>query len=410
MVEAAAKKRVRQQAAGIAIERPTDGPSFTDWAEIYFAHAEKTLRRPDRVEHLTRSALRFWGRRPASEEGQPKDASRPYHDLRLTDVVRDPSWLLRWEEWLESPKLEAGRGKTFAHLKPQRRLMSAQTKNQYRSWLSQMFQLAISPAYRLQTGVVTNPTIGTWRDPTVGREVIITVDDLKAILAVSAYHLRLAIAIGTLAPKLREGNILVLEYDKHISRDFRTIRVDSHKTARHAGAPLVVHVAEQLREILLAARARSPHQPRVITYQSQPVKDLRGAVAGAIARAAVDRPHLVYGRGVEGGITFHTLRHTAATLMAQLNISPEKRQQAMGHLRLETTMKYTHLQALEEAETIERLSSAVDIQDLVLAPRRRSLSPPTAGGKPVGTTVKTSSKTLGKIERVGDDHADGKPT
>jgi hypothetical protein len=228
------KNRVRETVAGIAPAVQTSGPSFQDFAELYYRDREKQVKRPDRIEDLTRVALTFWGKAPAGVAPTP---AAPYHHLVLTDVVRDPQWLLRWEEWLalEKPVKERTWTTSTGRTVPMPRraatvTWSAQTKNQYRSWLSGMFKLALSPAYRLQTGIVTNPVAGMYRDPRRGREVAITVEDLRAILAVAAPHLRLAIAIGVLAPKLRESNILALEYRRHIDRGYQFITIAEHKT------------------------------------------------------------------------------------------------------------------------------------------------------------------------------------
>lgn len=370
-VEHRAHDLVRQRAAGVAVPMAPTSPTFQDWSEIYFDHVKDKVGRPDRIEDLVRSALRFWGAPPAS--GSP-GLHAPHHDVRLSDVVDDPSWLLRWEEWLERPK-PTRRG--YRPGKPAPLLKwSAQTKNQYRSLLSQMFKLAMAPAFRLQTGITFNPFAGGYRDPSYGREIALDRDDLLAILAVSSYHLRLAIAIGVLTPKLREGNILALRFDQHVSADLRYITVRDHKTRRRTRRPLVAYVPDQLREILEQERARRTraHQPQIVLYRGQPIASLAGAVEGAVTRAAATRPHLRYGRAFEDGITFHTIRHTAATLLAELEVAPEKRQALLQHERLETTMKYTHLRPRHEAPAAEQLSMSLPIKELVLQPWRRAVT------------------------------------
>lgn len=369
-VEAKARLRVRREAAGIEDPEPSASVTFSVWAEHYYLHAKDRLKmkHPDRIDNLSRVALRFWGARPATELEQPADPARPYHDLRLIDVVDDPTWLRRWDDWLEMAKREAPRRRrdTLAPIGTKPRLIkwSAQTKNQLRSWLSQMFHLATHPTYREATGIIQNPTAGMWRDRAVGREVTITVDDLNAILAVSAEHLRLAISIAILAPKLRLANILGLRW-KDLIDDGRYLRIARHKTEHATGRPMVAYVSDQLREILQAIRKRRPGGEWVVSYRGDRVKEVRGSVAGAVERAAVTRPALTYGRKTDG-ITFHTLRHTAATLLAELDVPPSKRQQLMGHLHFATTMKYEHLKPSSEASAAETLSAAVPIKDLVL--------------------------------------------
>jgi hypothetical protein len=173
--------------------QPEDTPRFQDWAEVYFKHASKHMTRPERVDDLLRVVLRFWGARPIREHGKIRIVEgEPYHDLRLGDVVADPYWIVRFEDWMEA------------------RGVASQTKNQYRSVVSQMFKLAASPPYRKRTGILTNPFAGIGRDRTVERTTTVTVEELRRWLADASYHIRLALAIAALAPKLRLHNVLAL--------------------------------------------------------------------------------------------------------------------------------------------------------------------------------------------------------
>lgn len=350
-VEATERLRVRRQAHGIETG-PDDTPSLQDWAEIYYATISKRVKRPEAQALLIQVALRFWGARPTDPAKVHTDGT--YHDLRLGDVVANAGWILKWEEWIDQ------------------RHWSPQTRNHYRSLMLQMFQLAISPLYRRQTGIVSNPFAGQWRDPVRGRESVLSKDELVAILGAASWHLRLAIAIALLTPKFRLGNILALEWGTHVSADYSRIRVEDHKTAHVTDKPLVAHVPEQLREILTEARRRDPKAKFVVTYQGRRIHQLRNAVANAVKRAAKapQFTHLTYGRAAERGITFHTLRHTAATFLAELDISPDKRMPMMGHRTIASTMRYTHLSA-DEAATSEALSAALPLKDLVLTKGRR---------------------------------------
>lgn len=70
-----------------------------------------------------------------------------------------------------------------------------------------------------------------------------TPDELRAFLAVASYHVRLSVAIGALAPKLRLGNILALRWDQHLDANLRFITVYAHKTAHATQKPLVTPVS-----------------------------------------------------------------------------------------------------------------------------------------------------------------------
>ncbi len=370
------KLRLRQQAGGVAPVRADDTPAFRDWAEVYYREAAKTLGRPDRVEHLLRVVLRFWGRKPTRNTGRNRAyPGEPYHDLHLADPIIDPYWILRFEDWMVAKDL------------------SGQTRNQYRSTLSQMFELAMQPAYRVRTGVMLNPFRGIRRDRARKRITTVSVEELRAWMAHASYHVRLAMAIAALAPTLRLGNVLALRWKKHVDPALTRIIVEEHKTADTSGEPIVVSISEQLRAILEDARRRN-RGTHVVSYRGEPLRVITTGV-----RLAAKRAGLRYGR--EDGVTFHTLRHAMATLFARISevdggpvLSEPQRMRLMGHSRLETTQQYTHLAAAEQRPHIERLSAVVPLVDLVTHPRRRAttrepipfvITPTTGGGRNGGT-------------------------
>lgn len=342
--------RVRQEAGGVAAYDPERTPHLIVWAGTYYKEAAKRVTAPARIEALLRVVLRFWGR---PTDKMPIVDGEPYHNLRLADPIVEPRWIQRFEEWMD------------------RKDWAGQTKNQYRSVMSQMYKLAISHLWRAQTHITVNPFAGLTRDRSVGREVTLTPEQLRAVLAAASYHVRLAVAIGALAPKLRLSNILKLEWKAHFDPPLRFITVHEHKTAAATKRPLVIAISDQLRTILDDAKTRK-RSPYVVSYRGEPVHSLRGGIRGACGRAG-----LTYGRFVHDGITFHVLRHTAATIMADLDLSDEKRRLAMGHLHASTTQKYTHLRPIQELDTMEQLSRALPIADLVVQPRLR------ASGKPL---------------------------
>lgn len=347
------QRTIRRQLGGL---EPTPAPSvrIQDWAEVYYDRVLTDTRlgitRPERVEDNLRVLLRFWGAAPSGKD--PKDpviAGEPYHDRLLTDPITEPDWLVQFEDWMD------------------RRGIAGQTKNQYRSTMSQMYKLALQPRWRKKTGVALNPFLGIYRDRPGQREVALTPADVRNLLQHASYHIRLAIAIGALAPKLRHGNILKLRWSEHLDPKLQFITVHAHKTAAHTHRSLVIPIRPQLRAILEDARRRSPHQEYVIAYHGRPIKSIRGGV-----KAAAKAAGLAYGRRLVDGMTFHTLRHTAATLLAELDVGEKKRQAVMGHSHLATTQRYTHLRPMHEIEPHDQLSEALPIQDVVTLPWRRA--------------------------------------
>ena len=201
----------------------------------------------------------------------------------------------------------------------------------------------------------------------------LTVPQLRAIMLAAPHHLRLAIAIAALAPKLRMSNILQLKWATSFISAFTTIRVAVHKTQHQTRKPMTQPISAQLQRILLEAKRRRPAKvPWVIHWRKQPI----ARVALAIARAC-EAAGIPYGRAQDGP-TFHTIRHTAATLLAQLGVPEGLRKDVMGHLSIQTTQGYTHLNPMHESAPLEQLSGAIALEDVLVAPRQ--ISSGNAGG------------------------------
>ena len=358
------RRRIRRQAAGLEPPPTVEAPRFQDWAEVHFRERSQHMSRPEFLEDNLRVILRFWGSKPKGDV-HPDD---PYHDLRLHDPIRDPVWIERFEAWMR------GRGS------------SPQTRNHYRSVLRGMYKTALLPAYRIVSGVVLNPFRDLPRESVVERMVTISIEDLRSWLKHASYHVRLAVAIAALAPKLRLANVLALTWNEHIDPDFRFITVHQHKTVKTLKRPQVVPISEQLRVILKDARQRT--HTHVVEYRQRPLKTIRCGL-----RLAVERAGLPFGRSVDGA-TFHTLRHTAASLLAELGEPEAIRKEVMGHRNIATTQRYTHLRPVHEIPAHERLADAVPIADLVTASRKRAAGK--GDGKNDGTFPRPLEETPAK--------------
>lgn len=341
LAEAALKTRLRQQAWGIAPIQREHTPTFTDWAAHFYAHQQKRLTRPDLLQRTLRMVLAFFGRTPTKEIPVKGGI---YHDLRLADPILDPEWLTRFDDWMQA------------------RGIAGATRNTYRSALSGMYKLAMRPAWRKKTNITVNPVAGMERDRTRNRKVTLTIDQLRAWILASPPHVRLAIAIAALAPKLRLASILALRWDQNFDAGLTYLTVYDHKTIRRTGEPQAVPIDPQLKAILEPFRvaAKQAKQHHVITYRGKPIASIRKA----LERAAMDA-------GVEYGIhgaTFHSLRHTMATMLAELGVPEKQRQMVMGHSDPRTTALYTHLRPRHEQAAHAQLSAAVRIQEAVQGP------------------------------------------
>lgn len=351
LFESDLKLKLRREGANIA-PRPLS-PHFSRWAEVYFDYVVKREKpkRPDSIEHELRVVLRFLGAKPSGKNPKnPIVDGEPYHDLRLKDLIDDPKWLVRFEEWMDT------------------RGVAGTTKNHYRSRVSRMFAVAMHPLYRQVTGITANPFIGIPRDRQVNRTVTLSKDQVLTWLAATSFHTGLAVAIAALAPMLRLENILSLKWNEHVDKQLRFITVPRHKTEAATGAPLVTPISAQLRVILKDAR-RKRRGDYVVSYRGEPVKSIRDGLMAAAERAGIS-----YGRFKDDGATFHTLRHTAATILAETGMNAWQQQSAMGWKSIATAQKYTHLRPMHLKGPIEQLSKALPIARTVTRLRRRATS------------------------------------
>lgn len=361
LVEAAAKLRLRQQAGGVAPFDPRDTPRFEDWAEIYLAYQREFTDRPDVIKRTLLVILEFWGAKPRTPKNQPAVArppkvTPPYHNLNLGHPLEDATWIRRFDDWVKA------------------RGVSASTRNTYLSALSGMFKLAMQPEHRSETCVTSNPFRDVRRGAGGTRVVSLDRKTIVRWVQEAGYHVGLAATIAALAPKLRLGTILSLRWDEHFDADLRYITVQRHKTSRRTGAPQITPISDALRAVLLDARARQqeyrPKNPRatvdlryVVTWRGRPVASIKTA-----AKRATKAIGLTW--GVKNGVTFHTIRHSIATLLAEMGVSERIRMELLGHKEIRTTQKYTHLGAHTQVEPHAQLAAELPVTDVMLSKPR----------------------------------------
>lgn len=71
----------------------------------------------------------------------------------------------------------------------------------------------------------------------------------------------------------------------------------------------------------------------------------------------------------QGGVTFHSVRHTMATWLAEWGDESERmRQFLMGHLTSTMTARYTHMAGHAKAAPLARLAAKIDLRDTVQGP------------------------------------------
>lgn len=395
LVEAQIKLQQRREAGGIAAFEVGATPRFQQWADVYLRYQKKYIDRPDLVASGISAVLEFWGAKPKKPKRRPTGTNArrtppPYHDLRLGHPIADPSWITKFEKWIEQKGV------------------SGSTRNTYLSILSGMYRVALQPEYRKVARIPDNPFLAIRRSGKRSRLVALPMDQVKAWMAFAPPHVRVAMAIASLAPKMRLKTILNLQFGVHINADLTQIVVYEHKTRKaNEGRPQVTPVGSspeivargdaersQLQDILDAIRGNAK-TGYVITYHGEPVRSIKTATMRAAKAAG-----LTWGASVNDGVTFHTIRHSIATFLAELGIGERLRMELMGHSEMRTTQQYTHLAAASQVQPHAQLSDALAIKDIVLGPhvprRRGKNKPAKAALRVVGSRLGTPSKNVQK--------------
>lgn len=353
-VESIIRQRLRDQQWGIHTPDRMATPSFHAFAAHYYASQRKRTKRPDFTLSCLRVLLRFFGRPPktaippAAVPRYVKDTA-PYHDLRLLDLILEPDWITRFESWMDARGISGAR------------------KNHLRSTLSGIYKLAMKPVWRKKTHITVNPIAGIGRDTVRSRQRVLTIDELRRILTHAPYHLRVALAIAIHAPKLREGSILALRFSQHLDPHLTAITVTEHKADAHKPplvVPLVIYHETwtellPLRALLMDVKRRNVSDA-VVEYRGGPITSIPRAMKNTVQAAG-----LVYGATKRQGVTFHTVRHSMATLLATVpGMSEKMRAEIMGQ-SLPTVQRYTHLAAQQQAGGHALIAQLVPVGDLI---------------------------------------------
>lgn len=364
LVEAKIKIGLRREGAGIAPVDRMRTPSFTRWADVHleYVKAHNKISGVDQFEGNIRKVLRFFGRRPQRPPSfddvpsryrdieRQREADAPYHDLRLLDPITDPEWVEKFERWMTTQGYSGAR------------------KNQLRSAASGFYATALRLAYRKRSGVMANPFENLERDDVVSRERTLSQPQLWTWIASAAPHARIAMSIAAYAPKLREGVILELDWKEHFDPDLTRIVVQRHKARRKTRRPQIVLIHPDLRSILKWWRDQHPRASHVVLYRDEPVTSLKTTLRAAVTRANLHlSPDQQLTYGAKDGVTFHTIRHTMATMLAELGVGEKLREAVMGQTQ-DTIQKYTHLVPTHEKQPMARLARKLKLVGAVQGP------------------------------------------
>lgn len=171
-------------------------------------------------------------------------------------------------------------------------------------------------------------TVGKGRP---GRDRWLSPDEAARLLAAADAHspphialfARLALFLGA-----RHGAILDLTWDR-VDIAARIVRLNAADRQQTAKRRPDVAIPAALIEPLIQARAAAS-TAFVVEWRGRPIRSARRGFAAACAAAGL------------AGVTPHTLRHTAATWLAQAGVPIWQVAGFLGHGDIRTTAKYAH--------------------------------------------------------------------
>ena len=220
---------------------------------------------------------------------------------------------------------------------------AASTVNREMAQLSKMFSLALklgfcseNPCRRVDAFKVNNR-----------KERVVTYEEEGRILeALTGKLARLKTpVIVALNCGLRLGEIFNIEW-RHV--DFQKGVIEIPRGSTKSGKGRIAVMNRRVKDALAELRGDSDRAGHVFPFDKQ--------------KACAAFSHLC--KDIElGGVTFHTLRHTFSTRLAEANVNPFTARDLMGHEEVNMTGYYTHTAIETMREAVTRLERASNHSD-----------------------------------------------
>lgn len=284
-----------------------------------------------------------------------KKASTWESDLRRMRVLLDAPWAAK-----HLGHIDAGDITRWVHERTKDGASGA-TLNRDCSLASALFKWAIRMGY-----VDENPFRRVQRFSERGRarEVYLTPDESRALLGVASPPL-FSILVCALSTGMRRGELLSLEWrDVDFGRREILVRPENEKAGRGRVIPMTADLHANL------GRLRSEQQVLSITGTSR-VFAISAPILRRLFESAVER---CVGIPLEkrSHVTFHTLRHTAASLMVAAGVPLFDVAKILGHSTLAVTMRYAHFAPEAGRSAIDALGKKLAIEGTHTPPRTAS--------------------------------------
>jgi integrase len=173
-----------------------------------------------------------------------------------------------------------------------------------------------------------------------------------------------AILICALDTLQRLGSVTTLTWSHDKGTDFRILNAKVRSGTGYGG---VIPISTRLRAALDGLQSlRGPHAPIFPLVASQNPQHRRNAIAKLfVARC---RSAKIKTNRLEGGASFHCLRHTGATRMLAAGVDPHTIMKLGGWKRLDQVLKYLHTNREAQEAAVNAVGRGVRVLQLVDKP------------------------------------------
>jgi len=218
------------------------------------------------------------------------------------------------------------------------------TVNRYLSSLSHVYTVAIKEWFL----DVNNPVARVRRmsEPS-GRTRYLSDDERQRLLAeckASANPILYPVVLLALSSGMRRNEILTLRW-KDIDLNHEVIKLGDSKNHEPRVIPLTGHVLDTLKNLALTAPGRESYVFK--SPNAERPYNIISAWLAALRRARIE------------DFCFHSLRHTVGSYLAMQGCTQLDIAKVLGHKKVATTQRYTHLSTSHIRGILDNLTSAL---------------------------------------------------
>lgn len=266
--------------------------------------------------------------------------------------------------WASTPIDEIGRGQIAGWLdeigatRKEAVGLAPSTLNRYRSVISGIFTYAVEHEL-----VTANPVSGVRTRDESGRqrEEYLTADECRAFMAHCPPELHLMIALDVMTG-LRQGVMRELRWrDLDLDAGKMRVRASIAKGKKPQDFPLLPYVVDRLRAMHAAQGGEEGNGDRAV-FRTKTGRPWSKSRLCQLVRAAVDScPGIREEK--RKAISFHSLRHSYGTLLAEDDFSGPKLKEAMSHSDPRLTARYSHVGSKATREAVERMGRILRLDE-----------------------------------------------